>query len=150
MGMVIVGAWVSSLGLLVEISCTSSRFIAKMGRPYLLNLPFLKKKNRFGAPYVAVIINCAIVYILTLIADFRWLVQIDNMSLSFNLFLQYLAILRLRIRWEDFEGIIRADRYKMPFGTKVYMCIMFMLGCGCILCLSYDILSIGIILTCVL
>jgi amino acid transporter len=80
----VIGACVSSLGVLNAYLCTCSEMLAAWGEKDLLSLKFLQAQSRWKTPYVALLINSFLIAIGTIL-PFEFLVQMDQLYYSIGL-----------------------------------------------------------------
>lgn len=116
---IVLGACLSSLGILNTYLCTCSEMLAAWGEKDLLGLSFLQHQSPWGTPWVALLINTIIIMAGTFL-KFDFLVQIDQLMYALGLLLEYASLLWLRFSKPKMER-----PYKIPLND--YLLVAFCL-----------------------
>jgi amino acid transporter len=109
--LVAVGGMASAVGLYSAVLLSVSRVPQVMADDQLLPRWFCSLHPRFGTPYVSILVSSAIVSILVLFT-FSDLVVMDIILYGAGLFLEFLALLILRVREPD-----RPRPFRIPLST---------------------------------
>lgn len=122
---IVVGACLSTLGVLNTYLCTCSEMLAAWGEKDLLGLSFLQHVSPWGTPWVALMINTVIILGGTFL-NFDFLVQVDQLMYALGLLLEYASLLWLRFSKPD---MVRP--YKIPLNDVllVIFCLIPMAFC---------------------
>jgi amino acid transporter len=116
---IVLGACLSSLGILNTYLCTCSEMLAAWGEKDLLGISFLQHQSPWGTPWVALLINTIIISGGTFL-KFDFLVQIDQLMYALGLTLEYLSLI-----WLRFSKPNMPRPYKIPLND--YLLVVFCL-----------------------
>lgn len=122
---IVLGACLSSLGILNTYLCTCSEMLAAWGEKDLLGLSFLQHLSPWGTPWVALLINTVLISFGTFL-NFDFLVQVDQLMYALGLLLEYGSLLWLRFSKPDMPR-----PYKIPLNDwlLVVFCLIPMGFC---------------------
>ena len=109
--LVAVGGMASQLGLYSAVLLSVSRVPQVMADDKVLPEWFCARHPRFGTPYVSILVSSGIVSILVLFT-FSDLVVMDILLYGAGLFLEFLALIILRVREPD-----RPRPFRIPLNT---------------------------------
>jgi len=142
--LVVVGAFISSMGLLNEYICVSSRMVEGWASDDLLGVPFLRKQTRFGTPWIAILLVSTVSFLITLPASFKYIIQIDNILRSLCVFVEYISLLYLRKKEPDMPR-----PFIIPLGFKAllacYIVPMIFSGGNVVIPLIFNLLILIIV-----
>lgn len=109
--LVAIGGMASQLGLYSAVLLSVSRVPKVMADDQLLPAWFCRQHSRYGTPYVSILVSSAIVSILVLFT-FSDLVVMDIILYGAGLFLEFLALIILRVREPE-----RSRPFRIPLNT---------------------------------
>ncbi len=112
-------ALVSAVGMLNALLCTSSRVPYALARSRMLPAPLTKLHSRYGTPWIAVLVNSAVISLLMLFS-FQDLVQVDMFLYALALILEFAALVWLRVKEPDLPR-----PYRVPFGIPGALALSF-------------------------
>lgn len=118
--LVAVGGMASQLGLYSAVLLSVPRVPQVMADDQLLPAWFCARHPRFQTPYVSILVSSAIVSILVLFT-FSDLVVMDIMLYGAGLFLEFLALIMLRVREPD-----RPRPFRIPLSTPGLIVMIFL------------------------
>lgn len=122
---IVIGACLSTLGILNTYLCTCSEMLAAWGEKDLLGLSFLQHLSPWGTPWVALLINTVIIMGGTFL-NFDFLVQVDQLMYALGLLLEYASLIWLRWSKPNMER-----PYKIPLNNVLLtiFCLIPMAFC---------------------
>jgi amino acid transporter len=118
-----IGGLASALGLYNAVLLSVSRVPEVMAADGMLPRVLNKVHPRFGTPYISIIV-CALVVSLMIFWSFADLIIIDVTLYGAGLFLEFITLVRLRIREPD---VPRPFRIPLPVAG---LCMMYLLPIG--------------------
>jgi amino acid transporter len=119
-GAIAIGGLASALGLYNAVLLSVSRVPEVMAADRLLPKALNKTHKRFGTPYISIIV-CAILVSGMIFWSFESLIVIDVTLYGAGLFLEFVALVALRLKWPQAE---RPFKIKLPIAG---LCIMYLL-----------------------
>ncbi len=115
-----IGGMASALGLFASVLLAVSRVPQVMSDDGLLPAKIHELHPRFKTPYISIII-CAIVVSFMILWSFQDLIVIDVTLYGAGLFLEFVALIKLRIKSPDLSR-----PFRIPLNTT-WLCIMYLL-----------------------
>jgi amino acid transporter len=101
-----IGGLVSAIGLFSALLLSVSRVPFVMATDGWMPKFLTKEHDRYGTPWVAIVV-CAFIYSLFTLGPFASLVVVDVCLYSLGLLLEFAALIALRIRYPDLERPFR-------------------------------------------
>jgi amino acid transporter len=118
--LIAIGGMASSLGIYAAVLLSVSRVPHVMAEDKLLPKGLNRLHRRFNTPYISIII-CSLVVSFMILWKLGELFIIDVTVYGAGLSLEYISLVKLRIREPD-----RARPFKIPVGTK-WLCVVLLL-----------------------
>jgi amino acid transporter len=118
--LVAIGGMASALGIYAAVLLSVSRVPQVMSEDSLLPAQFNKLHQRFQTPYIS-IITCSVVVSLMILWTFADLLIIDVTVYGAGLALEYIALIKLRIREPD-----RERPFKIPLSTRWLIALLIL------------------------